>query len=310
MNKTVLIPRGIPGSGKTTWAKAYMAQLPAGMVARINNDEIVAMAFGQSWRRQEGIADALRQIRGDLLKDLLLSPVVHEVIIDNTNLSIRTVGELQKIAHKYGAVVHVMDDFLRIPVETCVERDAGRENPVGEDVVRKMHKEALKLKPWKAIEPPPVIEPYDNAPGRPGCFIVDIDGTLALATSRGPYDLDKVLTDEVNYPVANLVRLIQDGSRSEIIYLSGRKDSSLKDTQEWLFKNGLIGPSCDGTLPQLYMRSADDNRPDYVVKNELFQKHVSGKYKVLGVFDDRDQVVDLWRNKLGLPTFQVANGDF
>jgi predicted kinase len=310
MTKNVLILRGIPGSGKTTWAKTYMSQLPEGFVARINNDEIVDMTFGKSWRRQEGIADALRKIREALLKELLLTSTVHEVIVDNTNLSVKTVAGLQKVAHRYGANVVVLDDFLKISVESCIERDALRESPVGEAVIRKMHKEASRLKPWDEGNFEPVVEPYDNHPGRPGCFVVDIDGTLALATSRGPYDLDKVLTDEVNYPVANLVRLIQEGSRSEIIYLSGRKDSSLRDTQTWLYKNGLLGPSCDGTLPQLYMRSADDNRPDYIVKNELFQRHIAGKYTVLGVFDDRDQVVDLWRNKLGLPTFQVANGDF
>ncbi len=34
-----------------------------------------------------------------------------------------------------------------------------------------------------------------------------------------------------------------------------------------------------------------------------------GKDRVSMVFDDRQQVVDMWRQN-GLPTFQVADGDF
>lgn len=300
--KNVLILRGIPGSGKTTWAKQYMSQMPPGMIARISNDDIVAMTFGTSWRRQEGIADTLRKIRASLLKDLLLSPDVHEVIIDNTNLSVRTVGELQKIAHKHGANVFVLDSFLRISVEACIERDASRENPVGEDVVRKMHKEAQKLKPWKPVEAPEPIEPYVQPDWKvPGCYLVDIDGTLAIRGDRGPYDWNKVGSDLVNEPVVSIVQTL--GDRNEVILLSGREESCRKDTEDWLENVAYVsGP--------LYMRAAGDHRPDYIVKNELFQEHIAGKYRVLGVFDDRDQVVDLWRNKLGLPTFQVANGDF
>jgi hypothetical protein len=58
------------------------------------------------------------------------------------------------------------------------------------------------------------------------------------------------------------------------------------------------------------MRAAGDQRPDYIVKNELFEEHVAGKYNILLSLDDRDSVVDLWRNKMGIPTFQVANGNF
>ena len=37
--------------------------------------------------------------------------------------------------------------------------------------------------------------------------------------------------------------------------------------------------------------------------------HINGKYNVLGVFDDRDQVVSVWRS-LGLTCFQVNWGNF
>ncbi|MGH7203736.1 MAG: AAA family ATPase, partial [Candidatus Levyibacteriota bacterium] len=53
-----------------------------------------------------------------------------------------------------------------------------------------------------------------------------------------------------------------------------------------------------------------DFRKDAVVKKELYETHISGKYEVLFVLDDRDQVVEMWRKDLGLPCFQVDYGNF
>lgn len=311
MTRTVLIPRGIPGSGKTTWAKDIIITHELGTVARINNDDIVAMTFDAGWRRQEGIGDLLHNVRSALLTEYLLSPNIEVVIIDNTNLSVRTVGALQKIAHKHGAAVEVVDDFLHVNVEVCINRDAVREHPVGEEVIRKMHKDAQKLKPWKYSEPPAAVELYNNTISYPkSCFIFDIDGTIALKGDRSPYDYSKVSKDTVNFPVAAVLQALSEYYSADIIFMSGRQASCLVDTQEWLYRHGFLVAGASGSQPHLYMRETDDSRPDYIVKNELFQKHIAGKYHVRGVFDDRDQVVDLWRNKLGLPTFQVANGAF
>ncbi len=60
----------------------------------------------------------------------------------------------------------------------------------------------------------------------------------------------------------------------------------------------------------LNMREAGDMRKDSIVKKELFDQHIRGKYNVRMVIDDRDQVVDMWRNELGLTCLQVAEGDF
>lgn len=46
------------------------------------------------------------------------------------------------------------------------------------------------------------------------------------------------------------------------------------------------------------------------MKRELYETFVEGKYNVRLVLDDRNQVVDMWRDELGLTCFQVAPGDF
>ena len=58
------------------------------------------------------------------------------------------------------------------------------------------------------------------------------------------------------------------------------------------------------------MRAADDKRRDDAVKYDLFNEHVRDKFRVNLVLDDRAQVIRLWRDMLGLPTWQVAKGTF
>jgi hypothetical protein len=57
------------------------------------------------------------------------------------------------------------------------------------------------------------------------------------------------------------------------------------------------------------MRQTDDNRKDSIIKEEIYDAHIRGKYNVLFVLDDRDQVVQMWRS-LGLTVLQCNEGDF
>ena len=58
------------------------------------------------------------------------------------------------------------------------------------------------------------------------------------------------------------------------------------------------------------MRPENDNRKDCTVKKELYEKYINGNYYVDFVLDDRDQVVELYRNDIGLLVLQVAYGNF
>ena len=60
---------------------------------------------------------------------------------------------------------------------------------------------------------------------------------------------------------------------------------------------------------ELFMREYGDTRKDAVVKREIFETEVRDRWRIVGVFDDRQQVVRMWRD-LGLTVFQVAEGDF
>ncbi len=144
------------------------------------------------------------------------------------------------------------------------------------------------------------MRPYVPDPVLPTAVIVDIDGTLAHMTGRSPYDFAKVGTDRLSENVARVANYLSEDYVT--ILMSGRPDSCRDDTTEWLYRHGIM-------WDHLFMRRTHDNRPDEIVKYELFDRHVRGNWNVLVVLDDRDKVVRMWRG-IGLTCLQVAPGAF
>lgn len=302
--KTVYALRGLPASGKTTYAEDMIAQFPE-MTVRINNDDLVTALYGASnTQRRETSAETLKALRESMLKTFLALPHIEDIYIDNTNLNIQTVRSLEKITKMLGHTFIVDDRFLAVDADECIRRDALRPNPVGEAVIRKMDKQRQKLGPWDYIKVPE-ITPYHNNFDLPSVVICDIDGTVAEGTGRSMYDYDKVDTDRLKAVV--MTHVLNTAKNSRLVFMSGRPDSAREKTQAWLRTNlDRIGAYQDFDL---YMRRTGDFRQDYIVKYELFQQHIADKYMVWAVFDDRNQVVQMWR-KLGLQTYQVADGNF
>ena len=131
--------------------------------------------------------------------------------------------------------------------------------------------------------------------------IVDIDGTVAEKTDRHIFDYKKVLTDS---PKAEVIEVVNSFWKSgyKIIFLSGRPDSCFDDTYQWLSLN------CPPFI-KLLMRKTGDNRKDAEIKKEIYFNEIESNFDVLCVLDDRNQVVDMWR-EIGLTCLQVAPGDF
>ena len=143
--------------------------------------------------------------------------------------------------------------------------------------------------------------------------IFDLDGTLALIDKRrdlatkdnGKMDWDvffdptNIDLDLPNQPVIQMADLLSTDYR--IWILSGRSDVTHQATRDWLNKHGVYYDHLV-MRPQNYL---------YMPDNDLKQMWLDsiGVDNVAMVFDDRNQVVDMWR-KNGLTTFQVADGDF
>jgi hypothetical protein len=85
--------------------------------------------------------------------------------------------------------------------------------------------------------------------------------------------------------------------------VTGRYDTYRKQTEEWLKKYAI-------NYEKLIMRKAGDKRKDSIIKKELYEKNIKDHYDVVFVLEDRDQVVKMWREELGLTCLQVAYGNF
>lgn len=151
-----------------------------------------------------------------------------------------------------------------------------------------------------------VVEPTAGEPERvlPPCVVFDLDGTLALLGERSPYDASRC---EEDAPFA-AVHFVHEAIRRAfpevaVVIVSGREERFRPQTERWLARHG-IAPTA------LYLRRTGDRRRDVAVKREIWRAHLRGRFEVKVVFEDRDQVVRLWRDELGLPCFQVAWGDF
>lgn len=142
----------------------------------------------------------------------------------------------------------------------------------------------------------------------PRAVLFDVDGTLALRDETDPNvrhfaDWARVGEDLPNPAVIELARLVSESGRYRLIVMSGRDEACRWQTEMWLAAQGV-------TFDELHMRPAGDNRQDAIVKEELYRKHIEGRYEVVWVCDDRNQVVRMWRDVLGLTVLQCADGDF
>lgn len=261
--------------------------------SRVNRDDIRLELGITHWSpKQEKQVIRLRNIRTSQALCLGL-----DVVCDDTNISNRTLGDLRSIANNCGAEFEVNDSFMQVPIEECFKRDLQREHPVGKDVIERMYYQWWEQY-WRANK-----NPNDNNNG-PEAIICDLDGTLAIfPDGANPYERD-FTQDEVNRPVLCTISQMR-GGRWRIIFMSGREEKAREQTEQWLAKYA-ITPEWHFEY-QLFMRQTGDRRKDTIVKRELYDQHVSGKYRVLYVLDDRPSVVRMWRGELGLTCFQVSN---
>lgn len=166
----------------------------------------------------------------------------------------------------------------------------------------------------------------------PKAVIFDIDGVLAEKSPERDYrEYDKVGLDKHNkkyfkeliYSYAEKFYKKSGKWKREyhIFFITGRKEYCREITEKWL-GNGyytFYEPMCFadclasctdpisyflGNRYNLFMRPNDDHRKAVVLKKEIYEKHIKGKYEVELAIDDDPEICEMWKNE-GIKTLEV-----
>lgn len=299
---TLTLLRGYPGAGKSTMTKKLLVQRP-GLVV-LNRDDARASLFGRDGVLPPDQERIISDMHMTVARNVLQRG--GDVLIDGTNLAMKFAKDWADLAVVTNSAFSWID--IDTDVDECVRRDAGRRAEgkrfVGEDIIRNFAKRYPQ--PWGPIIARTYSEPkwekYEVVSGLPWVTICDLDGTIAIINGRGPYDTNYE-NDLPHQHVIDMIFTLWHGGE-DLVFFSGRKEAGREGTQAWIQENAYLGPS----QYKLYMRADDDNRKDDLVKFDLFNQHIRGKFNVTAVFDDRLQVCRMW-HAMGLPLFRVGDPD-
>lgn len=130
--------------------------------------------------------------------------------------------------------------------------------------------------------------------------VVDLDGTLCnsahrehLASAKLWDEFHSLMRDDLAHQdVAEMVRML-DGNNVYVYALTGRPEKYREQTMDWLLQN-------DIPVDHLSMRPNHDWSSDAVVKPKMLEEALDGanltKDNVWFILDDREKVVEAWRN--------------
>ena len=129
----LIITRGLPASGKSTWAKQWVLEDPEHRV-RINQDDIRLM-LGKYWVPSR--EKLVQHIQEEALIEALLRG--YDIVIDNTNLNEKVLDNYRVLVTAYGNHSIEYKDFFDTPLSVCIESDKNRDLQVTEKVIRSFY---------------------------------------------------------------------------------------------------------------------------------------------------------------------------
>ena len=299
MNKKKLIlTRGIQGSGKSTWARAWVTEDPEHRV-RINNDDIRNM-LGVYWvTSRENLVSSIKK---NMAEEAINRG--YDIVVDNMNLNAKEIlfwKDMVKTANMdpdgYQYEIEFKDFF--IPLEECIRRDAARPNPIGEKVIRETWKRYKHFIQTTSVENH--VNNMKKYTGKPKCIVIDMDSTMCFNVTKRPWYGDGAAEGMLNdVPNTGVVDIIRDLSKIyTIIVATGRDTTQAEVTKEWLAKQGI-------EADEYFFRTPRDYRKGVEVKKEQIID-ILEEYDVVAIFEDCEPIVQMYR-EMGLTVLQPNKG--
>lgn len=150
------LTRGLPGSGKSTWAKRWVAARPNERVA-VSRDGLRDGLWRGAYQRSETFELAVTTAQRGMVASLLSAG--YHVVVDDTNAEASVVEAWCELALANASDFMVVD-FSNVPIDVCIARDARRTRHdwggvdvfVGEDAIRRIHNQMTAdgddVAPW------------------------------------------------------------------------------------------------------------------------------------------------------------------
>ena len=301
-NSQILILVGAPGSGKSTFARYFLRTEENWM--RLCRDDFRTMHFASG-----NLSNHEENLIGEMIDasiEALLSKRSN-VLLDATHCRKAYIEHyIERFNHLADISFKLFDVDAATLAERCEKRfqNTGKLVPIA--VINKFVEELEVLKKEFDFAPRPKVDFHKSVSVQdanlPKAILCDLDGTLALMRNRDPYDAMHCDEDDLNEPVAKVLRTYNHYG-CQILLISGREDRFYYPTVRFLEKYSI-------PYHQLWMRKTNDFRKDAMIKREIYDAEIAGKYFIEFILDDRNQVVEMWRKELNLPCFQINYGNF
>lgn len=299
----IKITIGCSNSGKSTWAHEQWKQ-NSDKVVIVNRDKIRELLFSYT---EESVSEYysrpdLNKLEKQVTKyeDTLINEALYEkktVIVDATHLEQKYIKRFEY----WNVPLELV--WFNITLKEALTRNMSRIRQVDESIIKKQFDKYITLRNnFSDYSFSPKI--FEQNRNLPPCVIYDIDGTIAKMNGRSPYDWKRVGEDFMIHNVCATIDWIGDlelKNRPTVIICTGRDGEALEDTERWLIQNDIY-------YDEIFIRSKGDMRPDWVVKEEMWET-ISKKNYIIGMYDDRLQVVRRAR-ALELKVFNVEYNNF
>jgi len=157
----IVLVCGLPGSGKSHFARTYFLQSGR---KRINRKELRRLIFemsnfGRKWSEKDFESSdefLVKHVEREIVEHLLQNH--HKLLIDNTSISRESRKGYVSIAHRMGRSIGAI--FLDTPVRRCIERNRAREDSLPEMVISQLMAEKELPEASEGYRDVLVIETY------------------------------------------------------------------------------------------------------------------------------------------------------
>ena len=298
-DQTFTLTRGVPASGKSTYAKQWVIAAPNRV--RVNRDDIRQELHEQKRDYKTGTfyeqnskdEERTTVVAHRRIRDALGAR--KSVLVDDTNLNLRFYKQYHQIAAEYGLKLGHVD--FPITLEEAIRRNAARARVVPEDVIRRMYSNLGPNGEFHHWDGDYVPRAFVKPAERKMAFIYDMDGTLANISHYRHFVRGKFRNFDMFHrsslfspPNEEVLEMAFDSDKAGLtnIIVTARSEPYRSVTELWLDKHNV-------PFENLYMRAAGDSRQDAIVKAEILEE-IQKDYIVVSAADDNENVKIVWKN--------------